>query len=135
MTQHYAPYRKGTVLAPVGGSDHLHIICNDPVHYPIHGCDCVLVVNISSVYPPPAYSDPACILHAGEHPFVFHESFVYYEDAIVWKVPNVISREQSGELTPHADMEEVILQRVLDGFETSDFTNPKILKFYRAYCV
>ncbi|REI82822.1 hypothetical protein [Klebsiella variicola] len=126
MTQQYAPYRKGTVLAPVGGSDHLHIICNDPVHYPIHGCDCVLVVNISSVYPPPAYSDPACILHAGEHPFVFHDSFVYYEDAIVWKVPNVISREQSGELTPHADMEENVLQRVLSGFEASDFTNEDI---------
>jgi hypothetical protein len=68
-------------------------------------------------------------------PFVFHDSYVFYEDAIVWKVPNMISREQSGELTPHADMEEFILQRVLDGFETSDFTNPKILKFYRAYCI
>ena len=135
MTQQYAPYRKGTVLAPVGGSDHLHIICNDPVHYPIHGCDCVLVVNISSVYPPPAYSDPACILHAGEHPFVFHDWGGYADHRTRGRRWRFLSREQSGELTPHADMEEFILQRVLDGFETSDFTNPKILKFYRAYCI
>ncbi len=131
----YMPYRRGTVLAPVGRCNHLHIICNDPVHYPIHGCDSILVVNISSIYPPPAYCDPACILQPGDHPFVLHNSYVYYADAVIWKVPNVISREQSGDLTPHADISEAVLQRVLNGFERSDFTVTKILKFYRTYCL
>ncbi|HAK35497.1 MAG: hypothetical protein E6Z83_21825 [Pantoea sp.] len=130
----YSPYRKGTVLAPVGGSKHLHIICNDPVYHPVHGCECVLVVNITTVYPAPVHHDPACILRAGEHPFVHHDSYVFYADAIVWKVPNVVSREESGELEKHADMEESVFQRVLSGFESSDFTPNKVLKFYRQHC-
>lgn len=130
----YSPYRKGTVLAPVGGSNHLHVICNDPVHYPINGCDCVLVVNITTVYPPPAMYDPACILHNGEHPFITHDSYVFYADAIIWKVPNVISRQQSGELIPKPDMDEAIFQRIISGFEASDFTLPRIKKFVRTYC-
>ncbi|ROP60131.1 hypothetical protein EDF81_2963 [Enterobacter sp. BIGb0383] len=130
----YSPYRKGTVLAPVGGANHLHIVCNAPVFHPVHGCDCVLVVNISTVYPTPAYHDPACILSAGEHPFVRHDSYVYYGDAIIWKVPNVVSREQSGELIQHVDMQEAVFQRVLTGFEQSEFTSGKILKFYRQHC-
>ncbi len=130
----YSPYRKGTVLAPVGGSDHLHVICNDPVHYPIHGCDCVLAVNITTIYPPPAHHDPACILRAGDHPFIHHDSYVYYADAIIWKVPNVISREQSGEITIHRVMDEAVFQQVLAGFVASDFTTGKVLKFVRQYC-
>lgn len=130
----YSPYRKGTVLAPVGGSNHLHIICNDPAYHPVHGCECVLVVNITTVYPAPVHHDPACILHAGEHPFVHHDSYAFYADAIVWKVPNVVSREESGELEKHADMEEKIFQRVLLGFELSEFTPNKVLKFYRQHC-
>ncbi|WP_260232709.1 MULTISPECIES: hypothetical protein [unclassified Enterobacter] len=94
----------------------------------------MLVVNISTVYPTPAYHDPACILSAGEHPFVRHDSYVYYGDAIIWKVPNVVSREQSGELIQHVDMQEAVFQRVLTGFEQSEFTSGKILKFYRQHC-
>ncbi len=130
----YSPYRKGTVLAPVGGSPHLHIICNDPVFYPIHGCECILVVNISTVYPEPAFHDPACYLNVGDHPFVRHKSYVFYSDAIIWKVPNVISREQSGELEKKADIDEHVFQRIIDGYELSDFTTNKVLKFCRQYC-
>ncbi|PWC18099.1 hypothetical protein DDT56_04295 [Brenneria corticis] len=134
MTQ-YLPYRKGTILAPVGGSNHLHVICNDPVYYAINGCDCILVVNITTIYPPPVHNDPACILRFGDHDFIRHDSYVYYADAIIWKVPNVISRQQSGELIPRADMSEATFQRVLDGFGISDFTHPRIVKFYRNYCI
>lgn len=134
MTQIPYPYRKGTVLAPVGGSNHLHIICNDPVHYPIHGCDCILVVAISTVRPPPACHDLSCILEQGEHPFIRHQSFVFYEDSVIWKLPNVINRIQSGELIPRVDIDEAVFLRVLSGFETSDFTPNKIRKFVRNHC-
>ncbi|PLR40483.1 hypothetical protein CYR32_01700 [Chimaeribacter coloradensis] len=129
----YSPYRKGTILAPVGGTNHLHIICNDPAYDAVNGCECVLVVNITTVYPN-APHDPACILHAGDHPFVKHDSYVYYADAIIWKIPNVVARKQSGELIQHADMDDRVFQRVLAGFETSDFTSGKVLKFYRKNC-
>ncbi|CNK97653.1 Uncharacterised protein [Yersinia aldovae] len=133
MTQ-YSPYRKGTVLAPVGGTNHLHVICNDPIYYPIHACECVLVVNITTIYPAPARHDPACILRCGEHEFIRHDSYVFYQDAIIWKVPSVIARQQSGELIPKNDMDESIFKRVLAGFEKSDFTSPKNRKFYKSHC-
>lgn len=134
MIEPQYPYRKGTVLAPVSGSHHLHIVCNDPVHYPIHGCDCVLVVAISTIRPSPLFHDPACILGEGDHEFIRHQSFVYYGDAVLWKIPNVITRTQSGELIPRQDMDEVVFQRVIGGFETSDFTPNKIRKFVRQHC-
>lgn len=130
----YSPYRQGTILAPVGGKNHLHVVCNNPIYYPIYGCDSILVVNITTVYPAPAHHDPACLLYKGEHPFIVHDSYVYYADAIVWKVPNVVSREQSGELIQHADITNDVFQRVLDGFQLSDFTSGKILKFFHQYC-
>lgn len=134
MTQAAGVYRKGTVLAPVGGSHHLHIICNDPVYSPEHGCDCVLVVAISTVRPAPAFHDPACVLDVGDHAFIRHQSFVFYEDAVVWRIPNVVDRTLSGELVPRDDMEEGVFQRVLAGFEASDFTANKVRRFFRNHC-
>ena len=57
----YQPYRKGTVLAPTGPCNHLHVICNDPVYYPVNDCYCVLVVNISSIKDGVPH-DPSCVL-------------------------------------------------------------------------
>ncbi|EBA4600821.1 hypothetical protein DN122_07275 [Salmonella enterica subsp. enterica serovar Coquilhatville] len=134
MTQPISPYRKGTILAPVGGSHHLHIVCNDPVFSPEHGCDCVLVVAISTVRPAPAFHDPACILEEGDHPFIRHQSFVFYGDAVVWRVPSVIDRTQSGELIPRQVMDDAVFERVLAGFETSDFLVNKVRRFFRNHC-
>ncbi len=130
----YSPYRRGTVLAPVGGLNHLHVVCNDPVFYGYNACDSVLTVNITSIHESQPH-DPACVLNQGEHPFIQHPSYVYYADAVIWKVPSVINRQQSGELIPKQDLEEEIFQRVLNGFEISDHTIKRVLKFYREFCI
>lgn len=39
----------------------------------------VVIVNVSSIK---GAHDSACVVQAGEHPFVTHPSFVYYADAI-----------------------------------------------------
>ncbi|MDF1895074.1 hypothetical protein [Rahnella contaminans] len=130
----YQPLKKGTVLALSGGVDHLHVICNDPVHYPIDGCDCVLAVNISSVKHGVPH-DSTCILQIGDHPFIRHDSYVVYERAVIWKVINVDKKVSEGSIKPQpANIPDEIFKRILDGFDISDDVEPKVRRFWKAHC-
>jgi len=133
MTKQYQPYRKGTVLARTGPCDHLHIVCNDPVYYPVNDCYCVLVVNVSSIKAGVPH-DSACILNAGDHAFVKHPSYVVYAEAVIWQVDNIVRKQASGELKIHADVPEVTFSRILDGFDISDQVSRKNQRFKRNYC-
>lgn len=129
----FQPYRKGTVLAPSGNCEHLHVVCNDPIFYPIDQCHCILVVNISSVKAGVPYDD-ACLLQVGDHGFIKHDSYVVYRRAAIWRVDNVIRKYQSGDITPHADMPDVTFQRILAGFDISEQVAIKHQRFRRNYC-
>jgi len=94
----------------------------------------VLAVNISTAYPGRTF-DTACILSAGEHAFIHHDSYVVYREAVIWQVPNVIARIQGGEIVSHEDMREPVFARVLSGFDISEQVLPKIHKFYRNFCI
>lgn len=108
----YQPYRKGTVLAPTGPCNHLHVICNDPVYYPVNDCYCVLVVNISSIKDGVPH-DPSCVLNSGDHRFIKHPSYVVYAEAIIWRVDNMVRKQRSGEISVHDDMPEATFNRIL----------------------
>ena len=130
----FQPYRKGTLLALSGRLDHLHVICNDPVHYPIDGCDCVLAVNISSVKNGVPY-DPTCILKVGDHTFVRHDSYVVYEKAVIWKVGNIDKYVAAGNIKPFSDdMPEDVFKRILEGFDISEDVEPRAQRFCKKYC-
>mgnify|MGYP001079851293 FL=1 len=86
--------RGGTVLASTGSINHLHIICSAPRFYRQIGGLGVLVVNISSVKPGTTY-DSTVILHQGEHPFITHDSYVLYAQAVVWKLESIERRIES----------------------------------------
>lgn len=130
----YQPFKKGTVLAISGAVDHLHVICNDPVHYPIDGCECVLAVNISSVKLGVPH-DSTCILKTGDHPFVRHDSYVVYERAVIWKVSNVDKKVSEGSIKPQPNnISDEIFERILEGFDISDEVEPKIRRFWKAHC-
>lgn len=129
----FQSYRKGTVLAPSGPTNHLHVICNDPVYYPINDCYCILVVNISSVKPSVPH-DPSCILQVGDHDFIKHPSYVVYAEAVIWRVDTVAKRHKEGEIVPHKDMSEATFARILSGFDVSEQVSPKNLRFKNRYC-
>ncbi|MGX9277386.1 hypothetical protein ACWXWL_06535 [Pantoea ananatis] len=130
----FQPYKKGTVLALSGKGDHLHVICNDPVFYPVQGFDCVLAVNISSVKAGIPF-DSTCRLYVGDHPFVKKESYVVYDRAVIWRVDNMAKQESDGNLKPHKDdMPDATFQRILAGFDISEDVEPKILKFWKSNC-
>jgi len=130
----FQPYRKGTVLAPTGPCNHLHVICNDPVFYPINDCYCILVVNISSIKHGVPHDD-ACILDVGDHIFIRHPSYVVYAEAVIWRVDNVSSKQATGEIVTHADMPDAVFERILAGFDISEQVKPKNLKFKANYCM
>lgn len=129
----FKPYRKGTILAPSGRAEHLHIICNDPVFYPINDCFCVLAVNISSLKDGVPH-DPTCILQRGDHDFIKHDSYVVYERAVIWRVDNIIRKYDNGEIRARQDISEHVFNKILLGFEISDETEPRTLKFCKSYC-
>lgn len=125
----FSPTRGCTVYGIAGFSDHLIIVCTDPVFYRDYGCEAVLSVNVTSWRE--NSNDPTCILNVGNHPFIRHKSFVFYKQAIPLRVPGLIEKVQSGDLIPMGYLSESVLQKVLDGFEKSDQTPLKALKFLK----
>lgn len=128
MTVPYSPYSKGTVLAPSGPVDHLHIVCSDPIYSAEHGCDVVLVVNISSV-PAAGPFDSSCELDAGDHAFVRHQSYLVYSHSVLWRCPTIIDKVDSGEYRTHDDVSDAVMQKIMGGFTTSQRTPFKVLRF------
>ena len=94
MTE-FCPNAKATILAIAGKIDHLHIICTKQFFYKDTGAQSVLAVNVSSIREKGTY-DGTCVLRAGDHPFITHDSYIRYKDAVVMKVEKLISAVNSG---------------------------------------
>ena len=74
----YLPAAGHCLLIPSGPSLHLHFVLCDPTT--IHGYGTnhhVVLVNATSLDPTLPY-DASCVLNAGCHPFITHESFIAY---------------------------------------------------------
>lgn len=130
----YVPFRKGSLLIPTGPCLHLHVICNDPVFYPAMAKECFLAVNISSIDPLIPH-DKSCILNPGDHPFIMHDSFVYYKKADVFGATTTARRIAEGDIAIHDPFNEVVFEKILSGFFISKEVRPKIKKFVEPYCL
>lgn len=130
----YTPVRKGTLLIPTGPCYHLHIICNDPVFYPTITKECVLAVNISTIDPCIDY-DKTCLLNVGDHPFIKHESYVYYRKADIFGASSIARSVADGTFSTHAPFDDPVFDRVLAGFTASNEVRLKIRRFYENYCI
>jgi len=64
-----------------GDNEHLWVIISDPTAYP----ESVVVVNLSSCSDNRRY-DSACVLKAGDHWYIRHDTFVYYREAKILTV-------------------------------------------------
>lgn len=126
----FKPDEKGAILAIAGKINHLHIICSKQFFNKDAGAMSVLAVNVSSVRPEAQFDD-TCVLHAGDHPFIVHDSYVRYKDAVVMKVERILSAIDSGEITVLEEVSDDVFERVLAGFEKSIHTKTKIKKLVR----
>ncbi|PUE13608.1 hypothetical protein B9Z38_16595 [Limnohabitans sp. MMS-10A-160] len=74
--------------------------------------------------------DPACILYAGDHAFVKHDSYVVYQKARIEEADKVLRGVKSGQLVPQAPMDGAVFARICKGLEESRLTPTRLLNFY-----
>lgn len=125
-------FQKGTLLIPTGGTDHLHIVMNDPLHCPVHGDFVVLLVNVSSVYAG-KYHDPTCVLAPGSHAFIKRDSWVVYREAVVSRVRRLedgLLRKVIGTNSPFSNP---VFQQVRAGFDVSPAVSVKVRRFLKLH--
>lgn len=125
------PYKNGTLLIPTGPSKHLHVICNNPVFYARKGTESVLLVNICSLRDD-AIHDPTCILLAGDHAFIKHDSYVAYSRAGLFIASNVTRCLAAGIYNVHDDLADSVFDRVIEGFWVSRNVNLVVRRFVEA---
>lgn len=131
MTE-FQPQEKNTILSIAGKIDHLHIICTNQFFHKDTGAASVLAVNISSLTDDDN-CDKTCVLHAGDHPFIRHDSYVRYKDAVVMRVDRILEKVEDGEITVLSNVSEEVFLHVLSGFERSAQTKTKIKKLIRQH--
>ncbi len=85
---------------------------SDPVVDPAR----VLIVNFTTRRKD---SDLACVLRAGEHPFVHHETCVNYAGAKVVSEAQIQTILRKGLLSNHAAVSPGLLQRIREGAAAS----------------
>ncbi len=74
--------------------------------------------------------DPSCILYAGDHPFVRHDSYVVYLKGRLEETDKVLRGVLSGQFVPYPPMDGDVFVRICEGLEKSRFTPAKLLNFY-----
>lgn len=130
----FTPVKRGSILLLSGSKEHLYFICNDPVFYPSLGKDTFLAVNLTSVVPEIKF-DTTCVLDRGDHPFIQHPSYIFYQRAEIFGVDTVTQQVISGDIRTHQLCDKTVFRRVLSGFECSEHVKPKIRNYYQKYCV
>lgn len=129
----FLPLKRATLLIPSGsqsdpGRKHLFILLTDPTSDEI-GKNCVLIVSLSTVRPGIPYDD-ACVLHAGNHPFVKHDSYVVYQRARLEDADKILRGVKNSQLVSQEPINEAVFIKICKGIENSSLTPAKLLTFY-----
>ena len=121
----YVPVRGDALLIPSGSNDaqHLFVIATDAAPDRRH-----LLVNFSSI-DPAKYSDPACEVVAGAHPFLTRPSFVAYRFANLYHSVRITRMVDSGLWKPRLAVTEDLLRRILQGCDGSEHTPEFVRQF------
>lgn len=121
--------RAGTLLIPSGPYHdpdrlHLHVICND-----VDSQGYVLVVGIAT-WINANICDATCRLQAHEHPWLSHESYVFYRNAELRPAAALDAGVKSGLLRTKESMNGQTFLRVRNGICTSMHTSKKIKRYF-----
>ncbi len=99
-------YRHGT-------GTHLRVIISDPAKFP----DELVVVNMSSQR---SWQDQSCVLHSSDHPFIDHETVIYYQKAMVHTAKQIHEFFTRGSIQFEECASAELLAKILKGAELSD---------------
>ena len=99
------------------GGNHLWIVAY--VHTPEYATTPhAIVVNVTTARG--RGDDRTCILNVGDHPFIKHESFVYYGEAREVEVADLVAMSSQGPVSSD------LFQRVRSGFRNSRHVRNKM---------
>lgn len=116
-----------------GPKEHLFVVLFDPDTFPSEGYGkrlCIVSVNFTSVTTEKKI-DPACIIEAGEHPFIQHQSFVLYERIQIMDHQHVCHCVNTGVYRPATKVSVELLDRIICGIQDSSFTPRKFKKLLK----
>lgn len=109
------------LLVPSGPGElkHLFAVAVGPEQFDGHGVrPHVIMVSVTSIKPDFPH-DPACVIRAGEHPFIRHDSFVYYREPRVEPVAHVQNMVDSASWMSQAPCSAELLERIRAGLLNS----------------
>ncbi len=119
-----------TLLMPSGSQGHhLYIALNDPRPFENYGPHpSVVLVNLSSIRDGLSY-DETCVLRAGAHPFLKHDSFVVYRYARIEPAAHVERLITQGVFSANHPVSDDVLRAVIAGLYQSPFTKREFKRF------
>lgn len=79
----------------------------------------VLIANVTT-YEGKFDPDPSTILEAGDHPFITHKSFVYWEKAVLTSINQLDSLLKGGSIELYSPFSLDVLERIIEGGRKSD---------------
>lgn len=116
-----------TFLMPAPGgiaTPHLWIVVTEPD--PVSNlCAIVSVTTLRNS------KDQTVILRVGDHPFIRHESTIFYGDAMIVDVRRLENEIAAGLAVRREKCPAATLKLVQQGVTASPFTRPKFLRFCR----
>jgi len=116
-----------TFLMPAPGgaaTPHLWIIVTQPDPQ-THECAIVSVTTLRNS------KDQTVILRVGDHPFIRHDSTIFYGDAMIVDARRLEAENAAGLALFREKCPPATLNLVQDGVAASPFTRPKVLRFCR----
>ena len=116
---------------PDGLKDHLNVVLFDPNLFPDLGFGnrlCIVKVNITTLHEG-KYFDGTCIVREGEHPFIIHDSYVYYQKLEIEDFEHVRRCVNHGPWRPADPVSKELLLRMQQGVKDSRDTPRKYKKY------
>lgn len=130
----FIPLKRATLLLPSGPAEdpnrkHLFVVLSDPFDCP-DGEKYLLLVGLSSV-PEIGNYDNSCILRPGDHPFIKHDSFVFYSKARIENAGKILRGVREGKLAPYETVSPEVFEKICQGVVSSPFTPPWFLRYFK----
>jgi hypothetical protein len=118
-----------TLLIPAPGmgvTPHLWILAMDPVT----DTQLCIIVNVTTLR---NSRDQTVVLRKGEHPFVTHDSAVFYGDAQIVDVRQLHADVAARTAQTRERCSPEVIRLVRDGLTASPFTPKKVLIFFKEF--
>ena len=94
---------------------HLWVVVSDPAK----DSQRVLIVNMTTVRN--RFHDPACVLNAGDHREVKHQTYMNYRDSRIVRNSALEAQLSTGQIAVNEKVSECVLDRIRRGAASSDY--------------